>query len=74
MFKPCVGTAERVVRIVLGLVLLAMVFVGPKIIWGLIGLYPLVTGALGICPIYNLLKLDTRPPKHMTIGVPEHEL
>lgn len=66
MFKHNVGLTDRVVRIVLGLMLVAMVFVGPKIVWGWIGLYPLITGALGICPIANMLKIDTRPPKHLT--------
>jgi hypothetical protein len=68
MFKRNVGLTDRVVRIVLGLVLLAMVFVGPKIIWGWLGVYPLVTGILGICPIANLFRIDTRPPKRMTVG------
>jgi hypothetical protein len=68
MFKRNVGLADRVVRIVFGLVLIAMVFVGPKIIWGWVGLYPLLTGALGICPLANLLKIDTRAPKRMTVG------
>ena len=38
---------DRGLRIILGLVLLSLVFVGPQTLWGLIGLVPLVTGLLG---------------------------
>ncbi len=50
---------DRVFRVVLGVVLLALVFVGPKTLWGLVGLIPLVTGFVGFCPIYRLLGLST---------------
>jgi hypothetical protein len=50
---------DRGFRVVLGVVLLALVFVGPKTLWGLIGLIPLVTGFVGFCPIYRLLGLST---------------
>ncbi len=50
---------ERVARVVLGLVLLALVFVGPQTRWGWIGLLPLVTGLMGSCPAYTLFGLST---------------
>jgi hypothetical protein len=53
------GTVDRVVRMVLGLALLTLVFVGPKTLWGLIGVIPLVTGAVGRCPLYRLLGVST---------------
>jgi membrane protein implicated in regulation of membrane protease activity len=68
MFKSNVGLGDRVIRIVLGLLVVAMVFVGPKIIFGWLGVYPLVTGALGYDPLYRFLKIDTHPPKHLTGG------
>ncbi|MHB9797748.1 YgaP family membrane protein [Pseudomonas sp. MT3] len=46
---------DRIVRIILGLGLLALVFVGPQTAWGWVGLVPLLTGALGSCPVYRLL-------------------
>ncbi len=52
-------TVDRVVRIVLGIGLLAMVFVGPKTPFGWIGLVPVVTGALGRCPLYRLFGIST---------------
>jgi membrane protein implicated in regulation of membrane protease activity len=51
---------ERVVRIVLGLALLAIVFVGPKTPFGWIGVLPLVTGLIGSCPAYTLFGFSTR--------------
>lgn len=55
------GTVDRVVRVVLGLALLSLVFVGPQTLWGLVGLVFLATGALGSCPIYTALGLSTCP-------------
>ena len=45
------GMADRAVRIILGLVLLSLVFVGPQTMWGLLGLVPLATGLIGNCPL-----------------------
>ena len=53
------GTVDRVVRVALGLALLALVFVGPQTPWGLVGLVPLLTGLLGTCPIYTVFGLRT---------------
>lgn len=50
---------DRIVRVVIGLVLLSLVFVGPKTLWGIIGVVPLVTGAIGFCPLYKLLGFST---------------
>lgn len=50
---------ERVVRIVVGLGVISLVFVGPKSAWGWLGLIPLVTGVTGLCPLYSLLGIST---------------
>lgn len=50
---------ERALRIIIGLVLLSLVFVGPKTYWGLIGIVPLATGVLGSCPLYTLFGIST---------------
>ncbi len=55
------GTLDRTMRVLLGLALLSIVFVGPKTLWGLVGLVPLVTGLIGSCPLYTLLGLRTCP-------------
>ena len=57
------GTLDRTLRIVLGLVLLSLVFIGPKTMWGLIGIVPLVTGLVGVCPLYSVLGIRTCPVK-----------
>lgn len=55
---------ERALRVVVGLVLLSLVFVGPKTLWGLIGVVPVLTGLLGSCPLYTLLGISTcKTPK-----------
>lgn len=59
MFKHNVGSVDRILRIVVGLVLIALVFVGPKTVWGWIGLIPLVTGLARTCPAYSLLGITT---------------
>lgn len=53
------GTVDRLVRIALGLALLALVFVGPKNYVGLLGIVPLVTGLVGFCPLYRLVGVRT---------------
>ena len=53
------GTVDRALRVILGLVLLSLVFIGPQTMWGLIGIVPLVTGLVGICPIYSILGIKT---------------
>lgn len=53
------GRIDRTVRVVFGLALLALVFVGPKTWLGLVGLIPLVTGVFGFCPLYRLVGIRT---------------
>lgn len=58
------GKLDRTLRVILGLVLLSLVFLGPQTLWGLIGLVPLATGLIGICPIYSILGISTCPVKN----------
>ena len=55
------GTGDRVIRIVVGLVLIALVFTGPRTAWGWLGLVPLLTGVLGFCPMYATRSISTAP-------------
>lgn len=57
------GSLDRALRIIVGLVLLSLVFVGPQTLWGLVGLIPLATGLAGFCPAYALFGLNTCPLK-----------
>ena len=53
------GTIDRAARVILGIALLSLMFVGPKTLWGAIGLIPLVTGLVGFCPLYRMAGLST---------------
>ena len=55
-----VGTSDRILRIIIGLFLIALVFVGPRTAWGWIGVIPLVTALVNFCPLYALLGVSTR--------------
>ncbi len=54
---------ERVLRIILGLGLISLAFVGPQNLWFLLGAIPLTTGLVGWCPPYALLGFSTCPRK-----------
>ncbi|MFN3860560.1 MAG: DUF2892 domain-containing protein [Roseateles sp.] len=63
MFKTNVGGVDRVLRILVGLVLLGLAITGTIGVWGYLGLVPLATGALGSCPLYSVLGFNTCPMK-----------
>lgn len=52
-------TVERVVRVVLGLAIVSLAFIGPQSPWAWLGLILVATGALGSCPIYTLFGIST---------------
>lgn len=52
---------DRGLRVALGVALLAMVFVGPATLWGLVGIVPLATGLIGSCPLYTLFGFSSCP-------------
>nr|WP_283103139.1 DUF2892 domain-containing protein [Acidithiobacillus sp. S30A2] len=58
------GGLDRAIRVIVGAILLALVFVGPHTPWGWIGLVPLLTGLIGWCPAYSLLGMRTCPLRH----------
>jgi len=55
------GKIDRIFRIVIGLILLSLIFIGPQTMWGLIGLVPLGTGLIGFCPLYKVFGFNTCP-------------
>lgn len=55
------GKIDRILRVVVGLGLLSLIFVGPQTMWGLVGIVPLLTGAIGFCPLYRVFGLNTCP-------------
>lgn len=54
---------ERVVRILIGIGLISIVFIGPQTPWGWIGVVPILTGSTGRCPLYTLFGINTCPKK-----------
>jgi hypothetical protein len=57
-----VGGIDRILRIVVGLVLISLVWLVPTN-WGWVGIVPLVTGLFSFCPAYTLLGMNTCPMK-----------
>lgn len=57
--KANVGGIDRILRIVAGLVLIALAATGTVGVWGWLGIVPLVTGAIGWCPPYAILGFST---------------
>jgi hypothetical protein len=68
--KQNVGTVDRAIRVVAGLVLLSLIFIleGNARWWGLIGVLPLVTGLIAWCALYVPLGIDTCRRGHDTPG------
>lgn len=58
--KKNMGTVDRTLRIIVGLVLISLVFIGPQTPWGWIGLIPLGTSLVGFCPVYLPFKFSTK--------------
>ena len=63
MLERNVGTVDRVLRVIVGVVLLATIFLieGSAQWIGLVGLVPLFTGLFGTCPLYRLFGISTCP-------------
>ena len=57
--KTNVGGIDRTLRIVIGLALIGLTLAGTIGPWGWIGVVPLLTAALGNCPLYTLLGVNT---------------
>jgi hypothetical protein len=59
-----IGATDQWVRIGLGTAMVTMWVFGPLGIWGIPGVYPLITGIRGVCPFYALAGISTfRPPE-----------
>jgi hypothetical protein len=59
--KLNVGGIDRIARILVGLVLIALTLTGTIGVWGWIGVVPLATGLMRICPLYSMLGMNTCP-------------
>lgn len=68
-----VGSIDRAARIVVGLILIALVFVGPQTPWGWIGVIPLLTAIIGWCPAYTVFGIRTCPAPQQAEQQPEQK-
>jgi hypothetical protein len=58
-----VGGIDRILRIIVGIVLIALTLMGTIGLWGWIGLVPLLTGLFKFCPLYSIIGISTCPVK-----------
>lgn len=68
MFAKNVGSVDRLLRIVAGLVLLSLFFIYPGAWWryfALIGVIPLATGLMSSCPLYSIFGISSCPAKRI---------
>ncbi len=63
MFTKNVGSLDRILRIVIGAFLLSLVFVGPKTVFGYVGIILIVTAFINFCPLYRIFSLNTHKQK-----------
>ena len=52
-------TVERALRVIVGIAVLSLYFVGPQTPWALLGIIPIVTGLVGSCPLYTIFGVST---------------
>lgn len=53
------GAVDRILRVLVGVAVLSLVFIGPKTPWAWLGVVPLLTGLIGFCPLYAILGANT---------------
>lgn len=63
LFPTNEHVVERALRVVIGLAVLSLVFIGPKTPWALLGAIPVLTGLLGSCPLYTVFGISTCPTR-----------
>ena len=73
--KENIGNTDRSIRLIAGLVLVLLAVTGVIGAWGWIGIVPIATGLLRVCPLYTLLGYRTcpaeAPPPHFHENLPE---
>jgi hypothetical protein len=67
--KTNVGGIDKILRIVVGLALIALAALGSIGAWGWIGIVPLLTGLFGVCPAYSLLGMNTCPAQEEPLNL-----
>jgi hypothetical protein len=60
LFKSNTGKIDRIIRVIVGVLLVGNVFTGIQTPIGWVGIILIVTGAFGTCPVYSLLGINTK--------------
>ncbi len=55
-----IGTTDRWIRIIVGVVLIALAITGSIGAWGWIGIIPLATALINFCPLYRLIGFSSK--------------
>ena len=63
MFTSNINSLDRILRLVVGAVLLSLVFIGPKTLWGYIGAVLMLTAFINFCPLYAMVGFSTKSKK-----------
>lgn len=53
------GAVDRTIRVIGGIGILSLAFIGPQTPWAYLGVIPLLTGIVGFCPLYAVLGVNT---------------
>ena len=61
IFKKNIGKIDRIIRVVVGIILVGNVFYALHHPIGWLGVILIVTGIVGICPLYSIIGINTRP-------------
>jgi hypothetical protein len=59
IFDKNMGTTDRLIRIIGGVVISSLAFWGPSNLWFLLGIIPLISGLVGSCGLYSVLGINT---------------
>lgn len=54
-----IGSLDKVIRVLVGVLLLALVFVGPQTAWGWLGVPVILIALFGWCPLYKVLGVSS---------------
>ena len=63
MFTSNINSIDRILRIIIGLILISLVFIGPNTPWGYVGIILVVTAFINFCPLYAILGFSTKSKK-----------
>lgn len=63
IMKVNVGGIDRILRILVGVVLIGLAIAGIGAPWTWAGIIPLLTGVMKFCPFYPLLGMNSCPMK-----------